>query len=101
MYSKYLEEKHKAINLQQSLERKRLKKRERMRRLRGKILSILKDTFHLNCGHMDYLCLRHKELEDYEARKKSRKNFFFKNRPGSNLVANPNPKMVFAKQETP
>jgi hypothetical protein len=72
-----------------------------MRHLRGKILRVLKDIFHLNCGHVDYLCSRHQELDETDAKKDFKKNFFVKNRSEANLVTNPNPRMLFANHEYP
>jgi hypothetical protein len=101
IYSEWLEHKRKDRNIQNLLERKRFKKRDEMRHLRGKILRVLKDIFHLNCGHVDYLCSRHQELDQTDAKKEFKKKNFVKNRSEANLVTNPNPPMLFANHEYP
>lgn len=69
IYSEWLEQQRKARNIQTQLDRKQFKKRDEMRHLRGKILRVLKDIFHLPCGHMDYLSLRHQDLDKTDAKK--------------------------------
>jgi hypothetical protein len=101
IYSEWLEHKRKDRNIQNLLERKRFKKRDEMRHLRGKIMRVLKDIFHINCGHVDYLCSRHQELDQFDAKKESKKKFFVKNRSEANLVTNPNPRMLFANHKYP